>query len=454
MATVEDLIHTALYDTDGEMVEGAFVDRWESNAANAIDRLERLLSATGQVGRRGKFSGPAGEGEAPTEPEPDMPVTGEGEAPAESKHDAHLNGEGEAPAERFGPKACDAPNSLVWRIRKAVSEPEVPMEAAAHLLAVLGKWTQPMVESMLTEPAPKARQIALLTLGAFLADQYRGAYPVDPALILRALGDEAAVVRETAIVVLCLPRVLTKVENLELHFELATLHPEPSVRVAAASALILLNRSSGGEALVRYLEQEQDASARAKVIIATAQKIRGDGIHYGRRKIIERSGAAIEQMLVRELNHHDANVRREVAGALERLAAADAMLDRAAVETDRDVLLALLHYPGPGYSAIAERSLPVLTRLLETHSDGAIQNEIAWLLGSFGRPAVPVLLSILENFGAAARRGAVIGLGRIGDPVALPAIERELERTEQGFYRSEIETAIRSLKARKEQSRE
>ena len=41
-AVVADLIHTALYDTDGETVEGGFVDRWESYALTAIDELKEI----------------------------------------------------------------------------------------------------------------------------------------------------------------------------------------------------------------------------------------------------------------------------------------------------------------------------------------------------------------------------------------------------------------------------
>ena len=76
---------------------------------------------------------------------------------------------------------------------------------------------------------------------------------------------------------------------------LATMLP----MTAAASALILLNLPSAGETLVQYLGKEQDATARAKVIIAVAQKVRDDGIHYASSAIVKRTGESIEQLLVR-----------------------------------------------------------------------------------------------------------------------------------------------------------
>ena len=389
-AEVDRLLQIALYDTRGETVEGAFVDGWESNAGNATDALEEIF-----------------------------------------EHDGYTPQDEE-------------------RIRRALSVPDVPADAAENLLSALGELTQPLTESMLTDAAPHVRRIALRTLGNFLAGKYRSAYPVDCTLILRALGDETGDVRETAIQMLSQPNALTKAADQEIHFVRATLDANPRVRLAAAQGLALLNTTSAGEALVAWLDREKDGRVRAEAIIAVAETVKRAGGATTGADLAKKVGEPIVTLLSREINHSEPKVRAAVAGALERLKAAEVMIERLAIETDRDVQAALLPYPGPGYSFIPDRSLPVLTSLLTSTSDQAIKGHIVWQLGQFGQQAVPYLLSILEDPNSIHHRGAVIGLGRIGDPAALPAIERELERTARGFYYSEIESAIRSLKCRLE----
>ncbi|HEX5717793.1 MAG TPA: hypothetical protein VF179_16665, partial [Thermoanaerobaculia bacterium] len=91
---VERLVRTALHDRGGEMVEGGFVDRWESNASRAIESLQEIF------GRRG-FS--------------------------------------------------DADAAVV---RAAVRDANAPADAAVALLRELGEWTRPMVEALLDDALP------------------------------------------------------------------------------------------------------------------------------------------------------------------------------------------------------------------------------------------------------------------------------------------------------------
>jgi HEAT repeat protein len=103
-AEVAALIHTALYDTGGESVEGAFVDRWESYALTAIDELKEIFQ------RRG-----------------------------------------------FTP----ADEEL---LRKAVCEVGAPTEAAVTLLRCLRSCTLPLLDKLLTSGSPEGQAAAYETL--------------------------------------------------------------------------------------------------------------------------------------------------------------------------------------------------------------------------------------------------------------------------------------------------
>ena len=47
---IGELVHTALYDTGGELVEGGFVDHWESNAGVALNELAEVFRQSGLWG--------------------------------------------------------------------------------------------------------------------------------------------------------------------------------------------------------------------------------------------------------------------------------------------------------------------------------------------------------------------------------------------------------------------
>lgn len=131
---VERLVHVAVHDRTGEMVEGGFVDRWESNASRAIGALEEIFE------RRG---------------------------------------------------VSDADAALVLA---AVREPDARADAAVALLTGLGRWTRPIVEELLDDALPAARVVAVragahLLDPVFLLRPLRDADPAVRAAAVRALAE-------------------------------------------------------------------------------------------------------------------------------------------------------------------------------------------------------------------------------------------------------------------------
>ena len=123
---IDSLLNTALYDTGGESVEGAFVDHWVSNASEAIESLEKILKKHG-----------------------------------------------------FQPAAAE-------RFRKALSAPGCPPDAARYMLTWLKRWTAPLIAEMLGDPEPAIRAIAVRAAGEVLPpDQWSQAFQ-DPSPIVRA----------------------------------------------------------------------------------------------------------------------------------------------------------------------------------------------------------------------------------------------------------------------------
>jgi hypothetical protein len=102
------LLHTALYDSGGESVEGGFVDRWVSNASVAIAELERLFTERGFA-------------------ESDAAV-----------------------------------------LRTMLRQAEAPVEATVSLLVWLKPWTLPLVKAMLDDPLLRVRALAVQAAGDLL----------------------------------------------------------------------------------------------------------------------------------------------------------------------------------------------------------------------------------------------------------------------------------------------
>jgi HEAT repeat protein len=161
LAEAARLLHTALYNCDGETVEGAFVDRWESYAQRARNALRRLADSHG-------FSA-----------------------------------------------------ELETLIAEAVRAPEAPTEAAATLLRELHPHSRPLLARLLRDRTPRVRAVAVrvgppmlepAVLARTLKDasfevrlaavqtitEHRRVVPDAELLLVRALDDPDARVREAA----------------------------------------------------------------------------------------------------------------------------------------------------------------------------------------------------------------------------------------------------------------
>lgn len=116
---VEGLLHTALWNTDGELVEGAFVDHWESYSHRAVVRLRDLYRHHGFT---------------------------------------------EADADR---------------IREAIHTG--PPDAVDDLLYGLDQWARPLVKELLQSPIPEVRAVCVRAARNFLPHDYIVPYLADPA---------------------------------------------------------------------------------------------------------------------------------------------------------------------------------------------------------------------------------------------------------------------------------
>jgi HEAT repeat protein len=219
------------------------------------------------------------------------------------------------------------------------------------------------------------------------------------------------------------------------------------VRTAAGLRLKFYRDPAGGEALAAFFVAETDPQVRNALLSRIADQVRSAGISVAYDKLAGYMGEPIKALLLRELNNPDAEVRRAIASALERLRGAEvaeAMLARLRLEADQTVkaVLALFN----GFAVIAEQSLPVLASLLAADPNPTIRTRVAFLLGSFGQPAVPLLLAALAD--EPARRAAVMSLGPLGPLSVLPHLLHQLIDPANKSIERELESAVSSVVAR------
>ena len=339
---IAGLIRTALYDTDGEIVEGAFVDRWESNAGNAVEALEQIFERQG----------------------------------------------------------CTEENTAL--LRQAVSQPQAPLKAVISLLSELGRWTYPFLQAMRNDPSPQARLVAVCALGNSRL-LWLSSHPLDPDVLLVGLEDTHAEVREAAVQTLAQYQVRINVPQAKEVLAHALDDEEPRVRIAAGSNIGFLERPEGGAALVRRLEMEPDNAVRQAILLAIARQIATIGAHVGYSggtTLRQKVGEPLTALLVRALPHPNTQVRQNIALALYKLRGADvgaAMLEQLQQEKDLEVRYALLSSPYSPYGKIVEQALPVLAALLASDPSPIVRSKAVWVLKDLKPESLPLLHAALEN---------------------------------------------------------
>jgi len=339
---IEELIRTSLYDTDGESVEGAFVDRWESYAGRANDELAEIYTEWGFL-----------------------------------EDDAAL-------------------------LRDALRQPEASLEAVASLAIALARWIHPILREMQNSPSTRERVVAVRMWGdtSFL---WRIRQKLDLDVLLQGLADPEVAVREAGVQMLA-PRSTRKdAPQAEMALDLALEDEAPSVRKAAGSAIAFLNRPEGAAALLRCLERETDKTVRRTLLLSIAGRIREEGVHTGyggRLPMRQQVGEPLLALLLRTLSDPEVQIRVEVVRALHEVdgpEVASALLERLRKEPNPDVRYALLRYPDRQYGRIVEQALPVLADLLESDPSPLVRSQAVWVLKGCGLRARPLLRAALEN---------------------------------------------------------
>jgi HEAT repeat protein len=95
-----------------------------------------------------------------------------------------------------------------------------------------------------------------------------------------------------------------------------------------------------------------------------------------------------------------------------------------------------------GLACLADpRSIPALTAALESHHYG----EICEALASIGKPAIPALVLLLNDSDSVIRAKAAVALGMIGDPSALPHLNKLAERQPTDARSAKLEIVFANL---------
>jgi HEAT repeat protein len=364
---VRRLLETALFDSGGETVEGAFVDRWEAHRWGAVERLSALFSSRGFT---------------------------------------------------------DADLAILQELLRRKPEPVATFE----LLSGLHRWLAPFRGELEECASISLRKAALMA----------GASDLSLPEIAAFLGDPTPSVRMAAIDAL-LPHRFKPEERSPLLIG-ALEDPDPAVRAHAARHTPFLEHPPGAEALARRYDLEPDAGVKRAIL----ERVSEEAYRTGKQVARGRVGDRLVGLLRRELDHEDPAVRRIAARGLERVSGDDvgnALLDRLAVETARDVTLALLAYGS--YARYGDRAFLLLeTRLRE--SDAPTRVAACWRLEDFpAEQVVPLLRRLISDPDVG--RPAIMVLGRMRDPSVLPAIVERLSDPAAREVRQEIRNAIDSL---------
>ena len=167
-------------------------------------------------------------------------------------------------------------------------------------------------------------------------------------------------------------------------------HRDAAIQYEAAEALGVLKEPSAVTPLMTALTGDRYSGVRWKAAEALA-----------------RIGGPAVEPLVSALGHSDEDVRWKAAIALGEIG---------------DV-----------------RAIPPLVALLEDQ-DRFVQSRAAYSLGQFGNAALSPLLLVLEAGSPAARRGAAIALGKVGDPAVMEPLLSALSDPDEGVRSAVIET--------------
>jgi HEAT repeats len=301
-------------------------------------------------------------------------------------------------------------------VRAAVAAPDAPPETAARLLAALRQWTRPLIETLLTDPLPELRVVAL----------HAGPHP--PERWLPALDDPHPLVRRATVALLAgrirddaVPDALALVRN-------ALGDPDEAVRRAAMEAAQRYYSGERDDLVAAVAEHDPDPAIRQialHVLVAASHR-------HDRRLTPE-----VHDVLLRALDSPDPARRASGACALRRYGGAEighALCARLLVEDDSQVLKCLLEYRG--YRVYQPQVIPRLTELLARVTEPPLRVSIARTLAQFDGAAVTLLAPLLDE--RATRPTAVSSLRWLGNVRGLAPLAGLMAQI--GDHRSEYQT--------------
>ena len=313
------------------------------------------------------------------------------------------------------------------------------IERTARLVTAIGSSAvPPLAMRLASDPSPRVREGAAEILGDI----------ADPAAILpltSALrGDTDGEVRREAAEALGTIRDPAAIPALS---GVLAGDPAADVRAAAAKALGRIGEASALSPLLAALRDEKDADVRASAALSLgrigspnaapglAAALEKDGDGGVRQAAAEALGACPDDVSVSALlaalaRAEDPVTAGRAASALGRIGnrrAAPALLEAFAVPS-RDLCIraavALSEIGEPGTAS------PLMARMAY-EGDADVREGIAKALGFLGDPAaLPVLQKALADTASDVRYEAAWALGHLGDPAAVPPLSALLKDRE------------------------
>ncbi len=321
-------------------------------------------------------------------------------------------------------------------ILEALRSPGVTRWPAICLLARLAKHTAPLVREVSADPNPALRAIAA-GVAALLDDKKaweRGLSDSDPEVRLAALE---SLRKSSRTIGLAQPQVLRALKD-----------PDHRARALAAQSVLFFREPNAAAALLELLENEAHAEVRTAILAHIAETVRQEGVHAAPEVVEKGIGPQVRELMLQELANPDADVRRLMASAMERLRGedvADAMASRLSSETDSEVRRTLALFQGFHRSPV--RALSVLAEALAGDADPLVRARAAFAMEGFGPAASDFLLRAIRDVDPNVRRAAAMTLGDLGEPRALPLLVDELSNPESRFFRRETLLAIEDILA-------
>jgi HEAT repeat protein len=315
-------------------------------------------------------------------------------------------------------------------LREALHAPDVSPPVGGKLLVGLKAWSLPLIEEWITHPEARMRAIAVHAAGDTLA----------PARWLPTLEDPDPLVRVAA-----LQTVIAHwfdLPNAKALVDKALADPQYQVRLAAMQSINSYQDEQRNEMIAQLVEGETNPELRRSTL-SWLIKAASDAVWSSERQLYEyKLLPAMKRVLLSELSSDDPALRRQVAWVLRHYydqEVAEALFERLLVETEPEVLSALLHGI---YRPIAEKVVPHVHALRNRLIFPAL-GSLPLFLEQFGEVGLPLLFELLAD--PQTRSQAAHSLGRMGKKKSLSALQHARAATSDFNQLRVIDEAIQQI---------